>query len=249
MNNKAKAVFRRAAGFIWPELCAGCGRPIEFERSGTDALCEDCFEKWEREKQSERDQYGTFPSFVVNTKTGIGVLYAARYGIDEELIAPEIIYKLKSRATKRMVDFATFELLTMMNRAMPELFDGRIPKKDITVTFIPRRPEAVSDSGFDHMKLCAKRFAGLTGIGFSDLLAHRLNSPEQKLLTAEEREFNIRQSLIFRRGEGQAPTRLTILIDDIITTGSSMRAGIDLLSEHGVEDVLCAALLITNSTN
>ena len=156
-----------------------------------------------------------------------------------------MIYKLKGRATKRLVGFVTDEYLSLIKRGLPELFDGRVPKEDVTVTYVPRRPEAVCEFGYDHMDLCARRLSELCGMRFGRFLIRGKDSDAQKLLRADEREKNIRESLRYEDYNGNRPTRIVLLIDDIVTTGASMRVATGLLKANGAEEVLCVSLLLS----
>ena len=246
MSKRGFRLSAKLKDFLMPELCAVCGKPIGLDHEDGGAVCVECGRKWADEKRRAEGGFGDVPAYPFDQKSSMEVIYAANYEpVNDDLAAGEMIYKLKGRATKRLVEFVTDEYLSLIKRGLPELFDGRVPKEDVMITYVPRRPEAVCEFGYDHMDLCARRLSELCGIRFGRFLIRGKNSDEQKLLTADERERNIRESLRYEDYNGSRPTRIVLLIDDIVTTGASMRVATELLKANGAEEVLCVSLLLS----
>lgn len=85
------------------------------------------------------------------------------------------------------------------------------------------RPETWKERGFDQARLLAQSTAGRLGVAFAPTLERRAPSAPQTRLTAKRRRKNLRgvfSSLNPPASEGKR----VILIDDVLTTGSTASA-------------------------
>lgn len=231
---------------LMPELCALCRRPVENPRDCP--FCVDCLLKWESAKREAANEVlGGVPVFTFSESEFGKALYLAFYEPGEQNRAPNaLVYKLKHRATRSLMRFVAEEYTGLLKRGVPELFDGTFKPDDVIVTWMPRRPESVLGYGYDHMELAAKALAERCGFRCEKLLLRRKGSAEQKSLSSEQRLENIGKSLA--AADIDMSGRTVILIDDLVTTGSSMRVSEELLMKAGARVVICAALLVTRQS-
>lgn len=233
------------AAFL-PEICALCRQPVENSRECP--FCLDCFMKWEAAKrEASNAAFGGVPTlkFSDGDPESCGqALYLAFYDPKAGDSAPDALaFKLKQGATRTLLEFVANEYAGLLQRAAPELFNGTIDRSDVIVTWIPRRPESIREYGYDHMKCAAKALCRLTGFRCEQLIRRRKGSDEQKLLSADARLENVGKSLI--ASDADIGNKTVILIDDLVTTGASMKVGERILMESGARAVICAALLAT----
>ena len=99
-----------------------------------------------------------------------------------------------------------------------------------------RRKSAIREYGFDQAVALAKALSKETGYPYRTLLCRTGRTKEQKTLSLEERLCNMRNA--FRYAGPDLRGKRVILVDDLITTGSGMRAGADLLWENGASSVI-----------
>jgi predicted amidophosphoribosyltransferase len=104
---------------------------------------------------------------------------------------------------------------------------------------VPASPGALVRRGFDHGALLAAEFAHLTGVpAFEGLRA--LPRRDQRHLSRERRARNARASLVgFKRAS--VPPRVLVL-DDVMTTGSTLEAATLALLEGGAQEVRVIAV-------
>ena len=226
-----------------PELCALCRQPVENPRDCP--FCVDCLLKWEAAKrEAAREALGGVPTINFSDGDFGKALYLAFYDPEKPDYAPDaLVYKLKHRATRSLIKFVADEYAGLLERGVPELFNGAFNSGDVIVTWMPRRPESVLGYGYDHMELAAKALAKRCGFSHDKLLFRRKGSAEQKSLSAEQRLGNIGKSLA--AADTDLGGKIVVLIDDLVTTGASMRVSEELLLKAGARMVICAALLAT----
>lgn len=251
MKIKLKSVLDRFIKLLFPECCALCGEPVESYREC--AFCSTCLVKWQLEKNACRDREAGLPvrGFIDDESSKergessgerFGqVVYLSDYRPgDPDNVARALIHKLKRHATKTLVDFIAGEYRELLLQAAPMLFDGTVIPGEVIVTWIPRRDRAVIEIGYDHMELCAKRLAELSGFECRRLISRTGEALEQKKLGARDRMLNAERSMASAAAELDG--KYVVLIDDLVTTGASMKVGERLISDAGAEMVICAAL-------
>lgn len=111
------------------------------------------------------------------------------------------------------------------------------------VTFVPRDPAARKVHGSDHAELLAHAVAEALGLPVVATLECR-GVIIQKFLSASQREKLVRGRFAVL-DEALRDHRRLLLVDDVSTTGATLRGTSRLLREHGAEAVACAAMCKT----
>ena len=114
--------------------------------------------------------------------------------------------------------------------------DG-LPRFDVAATdavcFVPATAEAFARRGFDHMELVSRELAGALGLPLADCLV-RSESRDQRALGREGRAANLRGSV--RVADDVRGARI-LLVDDVCTTGASVREAARALLARGAASV------------
>lgn len=109
------------------------------------------------------------------------------------------------------------------------------------VCFVPATSRAFRRRGFDHMEPVARSLAAHLGLPLCDALA-RPEARDQRRLGRAARAENA-------RGATEAVCDVSglalLLVDDVVTTGASLRAGAQALLARGAESVTGCALART----
>lgn len=111
------------------------------------------------------------------------------------------------------------------------------PATDL-LCFVPATAKAYARRGFDHMELVARRLSREIGVPFADVLA-RHPARDQRDLGREERQANLVGTVEVL---GDVAGASILLADDVITTGSSVRACARALLDRGAKGVSACAL-------
>lgn len=113
-------------------------------------------------------------------------------------------------------------------------------KKIDLVTFAPRRPSARRRAGFDQGEEFGKIVAEAIGSSCVSLLKRRYFGKAQRHLSTSARKKNVQGAFEpVRRLQGET----VLLVDDVVTTGASVRECARILKKAGAQKVyvLCIA--------
>lgn len=166
----------------------------------------------------------------------------ARQSLDRCLAAtvfadpvPRIIRTYKDAGERRLgalIAELMFDAAQHAEQVAPQRYGGILNGAE-AVAFVPVTAVAFNRRGFDHMEVIARRVAELAGLPLVDALAKH-GSVDQRELGRVERQERSRD--IYEVVEPVAGMRL-LLLDDVITTGATMRAAASALHAAGAAHV------------
>jgi len=109
-----------------------------------------------------------------------------------------------------------------------------------TVTYVPVSPQRLRERGYDQARLLAEAMAGQWQTAVVPALCKiRHTKAQSSLSTRALRQANVAGAY---QGLPAARGRRLLLVDDILTTGSTMTAAAEALRAAGAASVVCAAL-------
>lgn len=108
------------------------------------------------------------------------------------------------------------------------------------VTSVPLSHERLRQRGYNQSELIAREIAVQTGLTYSTLLEKNVENREQHRLHKKDRQENVRGVYRLLPGNPVKGKRI-LLVDDILTTGATLRECAFVLYNAGAEEVLCAA--------
>lgn len=149
---------------------------------------------------------------------------------------------VRDRILLRVVDGYKFESCRGAAAPLTSLLDAVLPVFDdrLVVSWVPTAPAHIRERGFDHAALLARTFAKRRGYRARPLLV-RTGSLTQHTLGKREREQAAREA--FRiRPEARTVRTPVLLVDDILTTGATLRACVRELRAHDIDDVYIAVV-------
>lgn len=202
-------IFKKLLDLIYDKNCYFC------HHSGENSVfCSKCYEKIEYLSEN-------LPS--INGKK----LYAVAFYND-------IVQKL-IRAVKY---HDKFELAEYQAKLMFEYWQKILPSdKKYTVVPVPMFYSKARKRKQNHMDLVGKKFCELSGYTFDNksLIRNRETAPQYKL-SKVERENNLKNAFSLISKDIKEPI---LLIDDISTTGTTLREIINEFQKNGIEDITC----------
>jgi ComF family protein len=123
------------------------------------------------------------------------------------------------------------------------LSDWIVGSKCECITGVPIHKKRLQKRGFNQAALLALKISNLTGIRYeNDLLLRTKETKRQKELSAEERFFNLSDAFIYNKKNHEKIPESVLIIDDILTTGSTLDACARALKHAGVQKVCFIAL-------
>ncbi len=223
----------RLLDLLFPPKCVNCGEPIG-ERRQSRIFCPVCRQKFLSEITRPCPVCGREYSRCLCKPVGFlpdAFAYSLPYD-KEDGVARKLLLCCKSqRLTDAFREVASIMLATAKERGL--LPDGGL------ITYVPRAPEKAEKKGVDQAQELAEELSRLSGLPCVGLIAHKRFSLDQKLLGGAQRGRNAEGSFRLTHAAGSAAGRTILLIDDIVTTGSTVNACTRLLREAGAERVIC----------
>ncbi len=226
-----------AAELLWPTRCVNCDMPGEL-------LCDEC-----RAAMPWIDQRWACPvcgaPFGWLTCTACEGDWEARATICALTfgdISAQMALYLKDQHELRLAGVNAAAMACALDEATSwEALDGRArfdPDAVDAVCFVPATAKAYRRRGYDHMELTARALSRTMGIQLADVLV-RHDARDQRDLGRIDRAANLAGTVEVM--DDVSGLRL-LLVDDVVTTGASMRESTRALLARGAEDVTCCGL-------
>ena len=142
---------------------------------------------------------------------------------------------------ERLIDAYKFERAKSAHETAVDLLDSMVPQlpSDVVVVPVPTISRHIRQRGYDHTLLIAKGFAKKRGLKL-ERLVRRITSTSQLGKSARERHLQASEAFAVRGQLDETATYL--LIDDIVTTGSTIKYAAQALREAGAREVWVAVV-------
>ncbi len=221
-------MLNKLLSLIFPTACIRCKR---ITRHGF--LCHDCKAEYEKELSdgclscgNPHNKCKCDSKYLVNEK----LIYAIPYKTDG--VSRELILKMKGSNNKALVSHLTDEMSSALKANGIE--------KDHIITYVPRSPAKIRLEGVDQAKILAYSLAGKMKLDIEPLFICRSGVKEQKSLEYVDRDIYARSRFSLRIGaEKKIKGKKFVLVDDIITSGATVKVCSDILTDAGALDVIC----------
>lgn len=212
-----KKILTGLVSVFFPQRCACCGRVIV----PSALFCPECL--------------AALPKTVYERSAVGGFLCSAALLYEEPYSTALKRFKFHSKPG----GLQGFAYLTV--KASRERFEG----KDFdAVTCVPMTRLAVFKRGYNQSEELARACAKLMALPFEPVLEkYRSNAP-QRTLNRSQRAKNVRGVFRIRKSHSVTGKRY-LLIDDVITTGSTLGECARVLKTGGCSEVCCAVLCTT----
>lgn len=154
-----------------------------------------------------------------------------------QLWKKDLLFAWKSEG-QRSLSFLFAELVFAAIRELYSCgiqFDALVP--------VPPRPGKIREKGWDQIDELTSLLSSVYGLKLQKPL-ERISSREQKTLSKEERMGS--SGAVFKAKQGVKPAKRILLIDDVVTTGSTMEKCSEILKNNGAEEVYALALFMVD---
>ena len=157
---------------------------------------------------------------------------------DDNIAANSLIYSLKKDNRSDVLRFCTDELLSAFS-------ESHIDVSSCVIVNVPRRKSQIVRYGIDHARLLAENIAKCSGATYMNLLRSNVKIA-QKEVYGKARETNIDFDIV---RDVDLKGKTVIVVDDIVTTGSSMGAAAMLIRGLGAKRIIGATIAIAYKEN
>lgn len=132
-------------------------------------------------------------------------------------------------------------------RWMAQRVRAELPGRYDFVTWVPCSRRRRWQRGFDQAELLARLLAReLDAAAYATLIKVRHNPPQSKTKSASVRRANVLGAYRLRPGAPVSGAKI-LVVDDIITTGSTLSECGKVLRLAGAAELVCAAIAMTHS--
>lgn len=215
---KLKEIIKRILFYISVPKCVLCKERLDYDERG---LCRTCMKEYIAHKERNCPRCSNvlskcFCSYETLADRGINNLVKLfRYSKSEQSMPSNyLIYSLKQDNREDVLSFLADELADAIR------YNVDPTKPDLVITNVPRRAKAIIDFGYDHARDLAKEVGKRLNVEYVDILRSK-SRKSQKSVFGEERSSNAK--FVLRRNlKLSLKGKTVILLDDIVTTGSSM---------------------------
>ena len=221
MKKAFKQLVNVVADLFIPTPCLICEGLLSYGRS---PWCERCANRLTRLNSDDLEQ--------ARVRTKLDGLYVP-FQFDE--LISRLIHDGKYR--ERPDIFCRVGEWLAENFSAPQLDD------DASFVPIPLHPTRLAERGFNQSALIARIVARQKNRKYFPLLLQRLSPTlSQTNLTRDQREKNVMGVFSVVAGVSHGDIRSVVLVDDIITTGSTIGQAAHVLRNNGVETVVALAI-------
>lgn len=229
----------RLVRLVFPCRCAACGEVVP----GGQALCEACLRKYTFETREKCRKCGKCATDCRCTVGGdvISLTFYRGFDVLPGRVTEKMIISLKRHKNPELTDFFARDIAKLI---LQKLASNRADIGEYVITYVPRSESNRRKYSFDHGEMLAEAVSRYTGIPMGKLFV-RDGGGEQKKMSAEERRENAVGSIGIDYS-ALSGIKKVIVIDDIITTGSTLGRAEELLFEAGIYDVTLAVIAKTN---
>ena len=230
---------RKILNIIFPVKCACCQK-ISEKAEGEGILCQKCRQIIGETAAFECQKCKNPPHLCRCKKVEhISEVSFAYFYSGEKL--KRAIYKLKRANLCYINEFFAKGMYDSLKS------NDRINTKTIDfVTNAPRMKSSVKFYGYNQTKALAKLISDYAGIPYAPLVfASKSYDAEQKSLTKARRRQNVENK--FTAAKKSLGGKNILLIDDVVTTGSTLSECAKIMKSMGAENIyaLCAASVLS----
>ena len=150
----------------------------------------------------------------------------------------KLIYFLKRKNVKRIARELTNELAPIIKKELDDIgeYDNAV------LVSVPRSKHTRNVYGFDQAAFLCRFLSEGCGIEFLDVIRRKRGSSQKSLTVGERRKNMVRLLYADKKNIDKVHGKTVVLVDDVVTTGASMAACIDIILKSGAKNVICIAL-------
>lgn len=245
---RVKAFAAQLAELVYVPKCASCFSVLP---SKEIPLCENCRKVFLLESKRLCPSCGRAHRFCICRikfeQYDFAYVHITSYDMRRDSVSRNMILHLKDDRFDGAFDFFAEQMLTALKERYIRLFE----RGNIVISYVPRSQKAKRRAGHDQSEQIAVRLSSLSGAPCVPLFVNNSRS-SQKKLNRSMREVNAKESYALAHPELKLGGRVIVIVDDVVTTGSSIGACGALAKKNGAKAVIglvCAKTINAKGLN
>lgn len=226
LKNFIKTVLKELCDLVYKRKCINCGCQIPVK-----ILCKNC---------AKSVQY--LPFYAQSTINGFNVYSAFYY----EGAVKKLIQALKFKHNKVISLYLAEYLFDYINSVINNKQNG-LSLEDAIIIPVLTHKKNYNKRGYDNVLLIAEELSNLSGYELKKSITKTKYTEPMYNLTRKERLRHIEGS--FGLNADFDINKPVILLDDIITTGSTLNYLTGLFKEKGIKNLICLTVAKTRFNN
>lgn len=221
-QNVKNTMIDKMLEFVAPHLCSGCGK------TGT-LLCVNC--------KNDIINNPFTHCIVCGSAISSGICSSHSLAYKRAWVVG-----MRRGPLRRLIGGFKFRNMKAAAGYLAELLDERLPElsADTLLVPIPTAPSHIRERGYDHTLLVTQFLAARRGLAIEHQLLMRNETTTQHTASRKDR---ISQAVFAFRVKGVAhPDTPYVIIDDVFTTGSTIRQASQLLYDAGARRLSVAVI-------
>ncbi len=219
--------FKEVFDFILPRFCATCKKKL---KTNEEVVCYDCL----REIKTVSDEKIAFAFGNKFRESSIITEFSSLYLFEKDKPVQELIHQLKYRQKFLIGKFIGSNLGRSLKRKSADW------QLDLIVP-VPLHHLKLAERGFNQSFYIAKGLESVLKIKVeNNSIKRKRYTQSQTTMGIEEREQNIKDAFSIKKAE-KIKNKNILLIDDVITTGATIRECGKLLLDNGANKVYAAS--------
>jgi ComF family protein len=232
------SILRPFYEFIYPPTCFGCERRLG---DGERKVCTACWASIRRISHEDPLYQEMLKKFAADGHIA-GLVSAFHF--EREGVLQSLLHQLKYDGMTSL----GIELGKRLGESV-HLLPGSLPVSSIVP--VPLHPTKKRERGYNQSECICKGMSSVTGMPvLPSLLERKKYTRSQTQLNAEERKENMSNAFaVHSTWLSSIRDQTFLLVDDVITTGSTMEACAHVLMQNGAKGVIaCSVALAEHST-
>ena len=238
-------VFELFKRMFFERSCAICGEPVSYDEE--EPICKDCEQDWFNLLTTrcnicgcEKELCTCMPRQVTEISKS-HVIWCVFYDKSSNQQANRMFYRLKQKGYTSIVNLMADRISQVL---VSSCYTRGIRYKQYAITYVPRRKSNKRRYMFDQSEKIAKALSKKLNIPVFSCLENNSGNEQKKLSKADRIENAINSYKMKKNAKVEYEN--VFLVDDIITTGASMRACAIMLYENGAKNVIPVAFAKDN---
>jgi len=227
-------IYLQLKHFLFPGACALCGGNLISSGEIRSSLCTQCLFSVETSKKTDVSLCNLCGKPLI---TEIDTCLPCRNNPEHSYERLWVIYPYIGKYRQLITEYKfkkNLYLASFFVKKILEVITREPALKNAVIVPVPPRPGKIKENGWDQVEHLVKQIEKIKGAPTVLRCLKRKKSKAQKILNRKDRIENLKGKIYFKF---KHPLKTVLIIDDVLTTGSTMEVCASVLKMSGAQKV------------